>query len=800
MKDIEAAKESNDKTIYQTLNKLPNFEEHLKQINSDINKAERDRERLSESFLDYGNTLKVNFDTDGEEVEYSFEYSSDNERMSEKILESLYHISSITPKQDEPNIWRLAINDAVFIDVDKNTGAVDNINYLTAFEVRMLAQGKENRVPFSRERLTDFTPKTDLHTHLAGELTPDSLIEIGLKHDIDYPIELAKMAGIDPNNYEVSDKNGIKISSITNEDITKLRNALMIPQYTQETFNKMEKVYDLREPFTKSKELFPDCLMEVAKNYQKRGVEYAELSFSRFLKDSDYMELLDNTIPTIESTTGVKLRFVASLNRQAEYEKNMDLTDSLINIARQSPYIVGCDFMGQEVNSTDDFSDELKAIANYAMNEDPNFTIRVHAGENPIFRDNVKRTIEIINEAHDNLEKTSGTPKPMPRIRIGHGVYGVDDETLKLLKDTNTIVEFNMSSNLALNNINSLSEIPIKKYIDSGVSVVLGTDGGGLYSTTGSQEVILATAAGLESGDFAKIKETEASVMENQRIRERKMESMVGASHNYRPTYSTPDNTPRYKEEIARSYQTRMIEAEAAITDRLKKLNIETDPVKIELATRGKTPILITGASKGNWDNISPEDQQNISLTMQVLADVLNKDTAYIVTGGTDFGVEKEMHSAANRRRASGDDLTVVGTLTLETAREQDQGVSPNTITHAILLESGQQKMKSWLDMPEILPNFIKERDGCMIAVGGGSVVSNMIQRGHNLGINMSLMDGPTGASTNKSRTLSSNGYSFKNVEELIKKLYREKPQIFDKKFSLDQLNDYISKAADAIK
>ena len=84
----------------------------------------------------------------------------------------------------------------------------------------------------------------------------------------------------------------------------------------------------------------------------------------------------------------------------------------------------------------------------------------------------------------------------------------IKSKFLDLAKKMGAIIEFNMSSNLALNNINSIEEIPIKSYIDAGVKVVLGTDGHGLYSTTGEQEVILAMAAGLEPEDFEKIKQT----------------------------------------------------------------------------------------------------------------------------------------------------------------------------------------------------------------------------------------------------------------------------------------------------
>lgn len=134
------------------------------------------------------------------------------------------------------------------------------------------------------------------------------------------------------------------MTSIDETDIESIRGQLMISPVTQETFNKMEEVYALRGPFTKNKKLFPDYLRALAEDYKRTGVEYAELSFSSFLTDPEYMQLLEDNLPQIEEETGVKLRFLAGLWRHSDQEWNLDDTDRLIRIAK-SPYIVGCDFM-----------------------------------------------------------------------------------------------------------------------------------------------------------------------------------------------------------------------------------------------------------------------------------------------------------------------------------------------------------------------------------------------------------------------------------------------------------------------
>ena len=762
----------------------------------DESKHEKDKERFSESFLDYGNLLKVVFESSDDGVDFDLECSSKNEHLNRKIVENLRSISSIAPTENE-DIWRYSIRDTIFINVSRSTGEIQSVNKLTAFELRSLAQGKENGVPFSREKLTDFKPKTDLHTHFAGAITPESLIEVGKKHDISYPAHFLAQVGVDTTQYEIDEKGNVELAAVSDEDLDTLKSGLMISPVTQETFNKMEEIYALRGPFTKNKELFPDLLHSLAETYRDTGVEYAELSYSSFIGDREYMEMINEHVPEIEAQTGVKLRFVAGLWRHSDKEWNMDDTDRITSIAR-SPYIVGVDFMGHETNSTETFKDELQMLADYAMGEDPDFTIRVHAGENPMFKNNVKDTLRIIYEQHKAREAADGHEYEMPRVRIGHGLYGVDEETIQLAKEMGAIVEFNISSNLALNNINSISEIPIKKYLDAGVDVVLGTDGGGLYSTIGEQEALLATAAGLEPEDFEKMRQTEAKILEREARRESSRPRPESIDFMYDSVkYSTEDGQPRYNKAVSDRYAAAKAEAARQLNERLEKVGIVTDAEEVEKATAGKTPVMITGASKSNWPNITPEDQQKIALTMQVLADTLNPDTAFIVTGGTNFGVEKTMHEAVHRRNESNPDDPVVllGTLTMEATHDENGGIEPNTITHATILEHDGRKAENWMDLPDTQLEYVKDRDGYMIAVGGGGVVNDMIQRGYNLNVDMQLMDGPYGASTNKSRSLAGNDYSFKTAEDLIRRLYAKNPAIFVDGFSINKISNFIQQA-----
>ena len=681
-----------------------------------------------ESYLDYNEILKIMFDISDDDINYEIACEYGNERLRNIIIENLKSVSKFEQTED-PDIFKLSINNSIFINIRKSTGEIENVNKLTAFETRSLAQRKENITIFDRKK-TEFTPKTDLHTHFAGALSPDILLDVAIKHNVEYRADYLQEIGIDISKYEQNENGQILISSIDEADVRLLKEHLAIPITTQETFNKMEEIYKLRGPFTKNPELFADYLKALAKDYQKNGVEYAELSFSAFIGEEErqyrYMQTMEKVLPEIEQETGVKLRFLAGIWRHSDKEWNLDDVDRMKTISK-SPYIVGADFNGHETNETISFREELQMLAEYAMLEDPEFTIRVHAGESPIFKNNVYQTLNIVYDKHAQMEEKLNKKLPMPKVRIGHALYGLDeitnekwekvspDKVLELMKEMDAIVEINMSSNLALNNINSLSEIPIKRYIDEGVKVVLGTDGHGLYSTTGKQEVILATAAGLTEMDFNKIKETEEEVIESIKRRDETHPKIENVEELYAGiTYSTDDGKKRFTDEVDKRIKAeRKAKAEHLLDAIENKARAITDEEEINKAIEGKKPIMLTGASKNAWPDVSKEDKKYIALLTQVLADTLDPENTYIITGGTNFGVEQTMHEAVHIRNEKNDDeLVLLGTFTMEAEKDIKEGVEPNTITHATILKSEDGRyVNNWMDLPETQLVITQEND-----------------------------------------------------------------------------------------
>jgi len=93
---------------------------------------------------------------------------------------------------------------------------------------------------------------------------------------------------------------------------------------------------------------------------------------------------------------------------------------------------------------------------------------------------------------------------------------------------------------------------------------------------------------------------------------------------------------------------------------------------------------------------------------------------------------------------------------------------------------------------------MVKKHNGEVIAIGGGSIVRDMIQRSYNLNIGLHLMNGPEGASTDKAQVMPE--YAFEKATGLILQLYEKHPEIFNPDFKVEELNKYIIAARKQIK
>ncbi len=176
---------------------------------------------------------------------------------------------------------------------------------------------------------------------------------------------------------------------------------------------------------------------------------------------------------------------------------------------------------------------------------------------------------------------------------------------------------------------------------------------------------------------------------------------------------------------------------------------------------KGRTPILFSGASKKSWPIISETNQREIITSIQKSLAALDPEKVVIVTGATDYGVEKVVHEEAKKRG-----FAVLGTV-VESAGANEIGPVTHITTMGI----------SWYGKSRPVLQFIKERNGTVIFMGGGDILKDEIKMAQNLGVDFHLMRGPEGASNEAALALPSR--SFVGAGDLISRLGQRHESLF---------------------
>ena len=279
---------------------------------------------------------------------------------------------------------------------------------------------------------------------------------------------------------------------------------------------------DREDPAYRDNTVFQDKLLWIARVYKARGISYAEITDTTLVKKDGAAAMLEevhSVMPAVTAETGVTLRFLAGIRRipltiirhktaTADYfRENLQVLKAVAS----DPYVAGSDIIGEEINDIRDLKPVIRRIVQIA-GEHPGFVIRIHAGENDSLRDNVANSVRCVKE--------SLLPgQVMPRIRIGHGLYTANLRSAKgkslinELKGSGAVLEFQISSNVRLNNLSIMERHPLRDYLKAGISCVQGTDGGALYGTDSIDEQLsLEKMLGLTFGEMCRMRECEEEV------------------------------------------------------------------------------------------------------------------------------------------------------------------------------------------------------------------------------------------------------------------------------------------------
>ncbi len=626
---------------------------------------------------------------------------------------------------DGEEVYILRIGGIKIANIYEN-GKVEIKAKIPAITKTLMSQTKDYKLPANKTIVKSYILKksklkTDLHTHMNANLSPDCLIALGIKHQIEYPLYYIKKLNLKLTNeqeekilkqrekvekeYENSELVGkyltrkiddntfinfadFILNNIENaeENIAKIRASLAILKDGQAVFTNLEKVYIYRYVFAKGKtsktkiKLLPskiekipendikqilknmledekdstyknntlrqDKLLWIAREYKKQGITYVEIAdtdLANRKRAPEVLEQIHNIMPKIEEETGVAIRFLAGIRRipltiirdqktNSNYlRENLDV----IQAVGRSPYVVGSDFIGEEINDISELKPVIEQLVQYAITKDEGFTIRIHAGENDSLKENVAKSVKCVKESLKPGQK-------MPKFRIGHGVYTQDfntkegQELVKLMKETGVVVEFQLTSNVRLNNLTTLKNHPLKKYLENNIKCVQGTDGYGFYGTdTIDEQLALANLLNLTDKDFEEMKKVEDAIIEDSQKYFKKKSKKLEKFLNGRTIKQA--FTEEIEKNIIKNANSKVklrinddIEAEVELKNLIKKL------------PEDKLPIVIAGGSfnaKGVVTKLSRDAKLNISK----LIEKLDSKKVYFVIGHTMQGYEKAL-------------------------------------------------------------------------------------------------------------------------------------------------------------
>lgn len=350
------------------------------------------------------------------------------------------------------------------------------------------------------------------------------------------------------------------------QNIRKLRLSLSILKDSQAVFTNLEKLYLYRYVFTKgipaedpmelehldaipdpdirsyldqmlednhninyvNNTLYEDTLLWIGRRYRQKHMTYVEISDTTLVKKdpsaAQMLRQVHRILPLVKEETGVDIRFLAAIRRipltlvKDSIVPSSYLTEAMqaLKVVCRDPYVVGSDFVGEEITDIAELKAVIREIVTGVAAHDPDWTVRIHAGENDTLKSNMSKSIDLVEEALLPGQK-------FPHMRIGHGLYCAKLSSkqgsvlMEKIKSHDIVLEFQLTSNVRLNNIIDLRRHPLKSYLQRDVSCVMGTDGWGLYGTDGiDEQLALSNFLKITDEEFIKMKAVEERILQRQ--------------------------------------------------------------------------------------------------------------------------------------------------------------------------------------------------------------------------------------------------------------------------------------------
>lgn len=276
-------------------------------------------------------------------------------------------------------------------------------------------------------------PLIELHRHLDGSVRLETILEVGLQHNL--PLPAPDLEGLRPF---------VQVTT-PEPDILAF-------------FAKFEWQVGILVNYDVCRRI----AYENVQDAQREGIDYIELRFSPVfmaqphgLDPAGVVEAVVDGVAAGQRDFGVRTNLIGIISRTFGAEVGWQELDALLT---QREHLVALDLAGDEVN----FAGEL-FVEHFKRGRDVGWGITVHAGE----AGGATAVWQAIRE--------------LGATRIGHAVRAVDDPALMDYLAANRIgVEMNLTSNVQTSTVPNYASHPLKTMLEHGILATINTDDPGI--------------------------------------------------------------------------------------------------------------------------------------------------------------------------------------------------------------------------------------------------------------------------------------------------------------------------------
>ena len=284
-------------------------------------------------------------------------------------------------------------------------------------------------------------PKAELHLHLEGTISPETLWAMAQKNHVSLPVGTLK----------------------------ELR-AL----YEFESFDKFVDLWQAMCRCFKSESDYERMAEGFAEDCARHNIRYVEAHFTPFnhekfaIGGKRALDAVTKKLEALERSGGPITRLITDIPSEGR-EKAGEFTAKLLE-QEKNPLIVAIGLGGPEAGFPraryKPYFDRARLAGYFCV---------AHAGET--------EGSEHVRQAVIDLHAR----------RIQHGIRAVENpETLRLLKERNICCDVALTSNICLKVFKKLSDHPLKRLLKAGIPVTLNTDDPPFFNTDITSEYILA--------------------------------------------------------------------------------------------------------------------------------------------------------------------------------------------------------------------------------------------------------------------------------------------------------------------